>query len=118
LCNIFVSCEVKIFLGLAGIKVNPAKPYILTKDKMSQNQAILDYLKTGNTLTGLDGLKLFGTMKLASRISELRDEGIDIKDELIHDLNTGKHYKKYWIEPFNHEPVFMVKEHGQLEFAV
>lgn len=64
---------------------------------MSQNQAILDYLKAGNSLTGLDALKLMGTMKLASRISELRDEGIEIKDETIHDKDTGKHYKRYWI---------------------
>lgn len=65
---------------------------------MSQNQAILDYLKAGNSLTGLSALKLMGTMKLASRISELRDEGFDIKDETIHDKVTGKHYKRYWIE--------------------
>lgn len=70
---------------------------------MSQNQAILDYLRAGNSLTGLDALRLFGTMKLASRISELRDEGIVIKDEIIHNEQTGKHYKKYWIELYRTE---------------
>ncbi len=64
---------------------------------MSQNIAILEYLKSGHSLTGLDALKLFGTMKLASRISELKDEGHNILDETIHDTKTGKHYKKYWL---------------------
>jgi len=97
---------------------------------MSQNQAILDYLKAGNTLTGLDALKLFGTMKLASRISELRDEGINIQDETIHDTNNGKHYKKYWLsdEPVrtefetavaeNHYKLETTINHGQLEMAL
>lgn len=67
------------------------------REKMSQNQSILKYLRAGNSLTGLDALKLFGTMKLASRISEIRDEGIEIKDKVIHGENK-KHYKKYWIE--------------------
>lgn len=68
---------------------------------MSQNIAILEYLKSGHTLTGLDALKLCGTMKLASRISELRDEGHNIQDETIHDEKTKKHYKRYW---YSEEP--------------
>ena len=65
---------------------------------MSQVQAIYEYLKAGNSLTGLEALKLFGSMKLATRISEIKDQGVDIKDETVHDQATGKHYKKYWIE--------------------
>lgn len=67
---------------------------------MSQNQAILDYLKAGNTLTGLDALRLFGTMKLASRISEIKDEIANedffIDEEMIK-TPTGKRVMKYWI---------------------
>ena len=67
---------------------------------MSQNKAILDYLKAGNTLTGWDALKLFGTMKLASRISEIKDEIINedffIDEEWI-ETATGKRVMKYWI---------------------
>lgn len=67
--------------------------------RKSQAQAILEHLKSGNTLTGLDGLRLYGTMKLASRVSELRREGHSIQDETIHDKQTRKHYKRYFIEP-------------------
>ena len=63
----------------------------------TQQQDILEYLKAGHTLTGLEALKLFGTMKLASRISELRDKNYNIQDEVVRDLATGKHYKRYWM---------------------
>jgi len=89
-------------LEIAHKKCNCSK-HTLTEEEyrrredMSQNQAILEYLKSGHTLTGLDALRLFGTMKLASRISELKDEGNNIFDETIHDEKTGKHYKRYWL---------------------
>ena len=41
----------------------------------SQKDRILLYLKGGGTLTPLQALDLFGTTKLATRISELIDEG-------------------------------------------
>lgn len=67
---------------------------------MSQNKAILDYLKVGNTLTGMEALKLFGTMKLASRISEIKEEIANedffIDEEWIETAN-GKRVMKYWI---------------------
>ena len=85
---------------------------------MSQNQAILDYLKVGNTLTGMDALKLFGTMKLASRISEIKDEIInepfEIKSETI-ETTTGKHVSKYWIEQKKPRQAFEEKT-GQYAF--
>jgi len=85
---------------------------------MSQNSAILDYLKRGGHLTGLDGLRLFGTMKLASRISEIKDETIGepfaIKDRIIESTN-GKHYKEYWIE---HKIVVKQQSNGQAEFVM
>ena len=39
---------------------------------MSQNAAILKHLKAGKTLTQLDALRLYGCMRLAARIEELR----------------------------------------------
>ena len=38
----------------------------------SQNKRILDYLKKGNRLTSLEALSMFGCMRLASRISDIR----------------------------------------------
>lgn len=65
---------------------------------MTQPDAIIAYLKAGNSLTGLDALRLFGTMKLATRISEIRRDNpaLDIRDEWLH-LPNGKLIKKYWI---------------------
>lgn len=62
-----------------------------------QQAQILDILQRGESLTGLDALKRVGTMKLASRVSELRRAGFDIKDETVHDQESKKHYKRYFL---------------------
>jgi len=51
----------------------------------SQNKAIKKHLKSGKTLTPLQALKLFGTMRLASRVCELKDEdeGMDILTTMV-----------------------------------
>ena len=49
----------------------------------SQKKAILDYLLTGCKLTGLEALKLCGSIKASNRISELNEEGFGIKSEMI-----------------------------------
>ena len=64
---------------------------------MTQHNAILDRLENGERLTGLDALRLCGTMKLASRVSELRRKGYDIKDAW-QGTETGKKIKIYWME--------------------
>lgn len=68
---------------------------------MSIKSNILEYLKSGHTLTALEALKIFGTMNLRNRISELRAEGHNIADRTIHDEKTGKHYSQYW---YSEEP--------------
>jgi hypothetical protein len=56
---------------------------------LSQNQAILDYLKSGNTLTPIEALEKFHCFRLAARISDLRKSGHTI-------LNDGQsNYAKY-----------------------
>ena len=42
---------------------------------MSQKEAILDWLKSGRTITQREALAQFGCWRLASRISDLRREG-------------------------------------------
>ena len=63
---------------------------------MSQDRKILDYLKQGHSLTPLEALKIFGTMRLGSRINDLRKEGHPIKTTIIKD--GEKHYASYTIE--------------------
>ena len=50
---------------------------------MSQNSEILAHLKSGKQLTQLQALKLFGTMRLAARVDELRCKGHKVLTEMI-----------------------------------
>jgi hypothetical protein len=65
---------------------------------MTQDDRIIAYLKAGSSLTGLEALNLFGTMKLATRISEIKRKNptLDIRDEYVH--KNGKSFKRYWIK--------------------
>lgn len=63
---------------------------------MSQNQRILNYLKKGKTLTPLQALRLFDCWALSSRISNLKDEGHNIKTEIIR--TKDKHFARYSLE--------------------
>ena len=57
----------------------------------TQTRAILAYLKTGQRLTGLKALQLFGCMRLPSRIHDLT-----VKNRFIT-LANNKRVKEYWI---------------------
>lgn len=61
---------------------------------MTQHESILKQLKR-RWMTPLDALKLCGTMKLASRVSELRRDGVVILDRWV-EVN-GKRFKAYRI---------------------
>ncbi len=45
----------------------------------SQKKSILDWLSKGNTITSLQALQMFGCMRLASRINDIKNEGFPIK---------------------------------------
>ena len=62
----------------------------------SQNVQIKNYLLEGNKLTSLEALNLFGCMRLASRIHDLRDQGLDIQTEKVKTPN-GKTVTQYSI---------------------
>lgn len=61
----------------------------------TQNQRIKEYLENGHKLTPLEALNLFGCFRLASRISDLKRQGMNIKTEMVTDSNTGKQYASY-----------------------
>lgn len=44
--------------------------------KPTQNQRILDYIRDFGSITQLDALQDLGVMRLASRISDLRKQGV------------------------------------------
>lgn len=66
------------------------------KECATQKKQIKAYLLTGKRLTQLDALYKFGCMRLAARVCELRDEGMNIKMERIK-VPSGKIVASYFI---------------------
>jgi len=64
--------------------------------KESQNKRILEYLEDGNVITPMEALTLFGCMRLASRISDLKKKGYDITSTIISTGDTR--YAQYKLE--------------------
>lgn len=62
----------------------------------SQKSQILAYMRAGNSITAIQALYQFGSLRLSGRIKDLRDEGYDIKSEFIQ-LPNGKHVKRYYM---------------------
>jgi len=62
---------------------------------MSQTTDILEHLNSGKRITPLDALGLFGCMRLAARIAELRGKGHNIKT--TERRENGKTFAEYWI---------------------
>jgi hypothetical protein len=55
---------------------------------MTQKDKIKAHLESGKSITPLEALNLFGCFRLASRISELKREGMDIVMNLREDYNV------------------------------
>lgn len=62
----------------------------------SQCAQIKAWLLAGNKLTSLDALNMFKCMRLASRIHDLREKGLDIRKERIQ-VASGKYVAQYSI---------------------
>ena len=65
---------------------------IVMTEIATQRTKILEYLMQGFTMTGLDGLRVAGTMKLATRVGELIKAGHPIIKEWI--TTTGEKPKR------------------------
>lgn len=60
----------------------------------TQCAMILEWMDKGNPITSLQALDMFGCMRLASRIYDLRERGFTIKKERIT-LHSGKIVTQY-----------------------
>ena len=68
--------------------------------KPTQAQRVLEYIQEYGSITQIDALKEIGVMRLASRISDLRKQGIDIisKTEPVKNRYGEKCYiKRYMV---------------------
>lgn len=63
---------------------------------MNQEDAILQHLQKGHSITPREALDHFGCMRLGARIWDLQRKGYRIASERIKS-DTGKHYARYWM---------------------
>lgn len=67
--------------------------------KASQNSMIRDALQKGRKISALDALSEFGCFRLASRIADLRKEGLRIIKKMI--TENGKTFAQYSLKKEN-----------------
>ena len=61
----------------------------------SQNKTIKSHLKKGNSITAMQALKQFGCFRLAARIKNLKDEGMNIQKIMMKNTE-GKRVAVYF----------------------
>ena len=61
-----------------------------------QRDWVLAYLTKYRHLTPMDALQQGGVMRLAARIRDLRDDGHDIRTEMV--CERGRRFARYWLE--------------------
>jgi len=66
------------------------------KESLSQCNMIADWLKMGYSITSLDALEMFGCMRLASRICDLKERGLNIGKKIIT-LPNKKRVSEYFL---------------------
>lgn len=84
---------------------------------MSQEFQIEHYLRSGHSLTPIEALNMFGCFRLSGRILNLRQQGLDIKTEIVK--QNGKRFAKYFIaqeKPIEYKQIPVGKQ-AQLSFA-
>lgn len=60
----------------------------------SQTDRILEYMLSGKSITPLEALNLFGSMRLGARIADIKAKGYLVYSEFVETEN-GKKVKKY-----------------------
>lgn len=60
---------------------------------MTQNQQIKSYLEKGKSITPILALEKFGCFRLAARISDLRNDGLNIATKIV--TKDGKTFASY-----------------------
>lgn len=71
---------------------------------MTQKQQVLNYIDMFGSITQLEAIRDLGIMRLASRVSDLKRDGHNIKKTMVKNKNRfGKtiHYAKYEYEKEN-----------------
>jgi hypothetical protein len=64
----------------------------------SQNALIKGWLLNGYAITQLEALTQFGCFRLAARIADLRDKGLNVVTDMVT-LDNGKRVARYILKP-------------------
>ena len=62
---------------------------------MTQNEAVLSYMRRHGSITPLDAINDLGILRLGARIWDLRHDGHRIISELVHTANRHGEPVKY-----------------------
>ncbi len=62
----------------------------------SQTDRILEHMLSGKSITPLEALDLFGTMRLGARIADIRKKGYIVYSEFVT-TPTNKRVKRYYL---------------------
>lgn len=62
----------------------------------SQRAQILRHLQCGHSLTPIQALHLFGSLRLPARIAEIKADGYPVQSEFVK-LPNGKRVKRYYL---------------------
>lgn len=63
----------------------------------SQCKMIASWLMKGKTITSMEALNLWGCARLASRINDLKNRGMNIDKEMIVTPYTNKRVARYFL---------------------
>jgi hypothetical protein len=63
----------------------------------SQNALIKGWLLNGYSITQLEALTQFGCFRLAARIADLRDKGLNVVTDMVT-LENGKRVARYFLK--------------------
>lgn len=63
---------------------------------MSQTDQVIKHLESGQGLTAISAMKLYGIFRLAARVNEARQRGFPIKTDCI--VRGKKRYARYQME--------------------
>ena len=64
--------------------------------KPSKKDIIKQYLLDGNKVSPLEAFRLCGSMRLSAIIFDLKDEGMNIKSEMVYEP-SGVRYARYYL---------------------
>lgn len=71
---------------------------------MKQTERILKYINDFGSITSLQAMQDLGVMRLASRITDLKQAGYEIDSEYVHSKNRygePMRYKRYYMKGVN-----------------